>query len=58
MHDERDMVEMETTREETEAMEKVDSTSDQDTSRWLVPYDPNVARLLWLGSPSLGQLIA
>lgn len=45
---------METTREERESIEQlvssefaeVDTTSDQHTLRWTVPYDPNVARLL------------
>ena len=55
---EREEREMEETRETNEAMDKLvqsefheDSTSGQDTSRWIMPYDPLSREvLLWKGT--------
>ena len=51
--EEREMVELDETRETLEAMDKVveselheDSTSGQDTSRWITPYDPSSREVL------------
>ena len=54
----REEREMEDTRETNEAMDKLvqsefheDSTSGQDTSRWIMPYDPLSREvLLWKGT--------
>ena len=56
--EEREMVELEDTRETMEAMDKVVGSefhqvesSVQDTSKWIMPYDPSSWEvLLWKGT--------